>query len=215
MYDLTETNKINLPTTPDTLPKEISDTIRELGRMWATSDLCPTISQETATSWSKLIEAWAAEPTLPLLIRKGSSIRGSEIIHRTGRILIPCDNSPAQWACYLALQGITPTLEEIKYGFKNDSIPISFAHKVREKELRKYHCTLGKFSVNRLGWKLCHIKPIGLKSRTSLSDIEINKLLQAFNDLLNPENHFLIPIQWSGLGEVPEFIEGYTNRNKK
>lgn len=106
-----------------------------------------------------------------------------------------------------------PTLASIKAGFFDDTIPVSFAHNAKEKEQRKYHCTLGKYSVNKAGWKLCHIKPVGLNSRTPLNNVGISELQRAFIDLLNPTNYFLLPIQWGGLGEAQEFIDGYA-RNK-
>jgi len=179
--------------------------------MWAHSDLCPCIEPQIEHSWSRLLDEWVADKNLPLLVRKSSLVRGSEVIHATGRKIVPCDNAPAQWSCNLAVQGLVPTLAEIKAWFLDDAIPVSFAHKAKEKERRKYHCTLGKFSVNKAGWKLCHIKPVGLNSRTPLNDVGISELRRAFVDLLSPTNYFLLPIQWGGLGEAQEFIEGYAS----
>ena len=202
---------MTVPVCPQLLPDDMSTMVRDLGRMWAHSDLCPYIKPAVERSWSHLLEAWVAEPELPLLVRKSSMVRGSEVLHASGRKIVPCDNAPAQWACNLAVQGCVPTIEAIKAGFENDTIPVSFAHKATEKERRKYHCTLGKFSVNKAGWKLCHIKSVGLNSRTPLIDIGIDALQLAFINLLSPENYFLLPTQWGGLGEAREFIDGYAS----
>jgi hypothetical protein len=146
---------------------------------------------------------------LPILVRKGSSVRGSEIVHSSGRRIIPCDNSPAQWAFNLAYCGKVPTTNEIKEMFSSDRVPISFSHKKAGKSQRRYHCTLGKFTVNKKKWKLCHFENVGLKSTQSLEDIDIALLKNKFFLLLSPQNHFLLSLDWGGLGEVKEFIDGF------
>lgn len=201
---------MTVPLCPKALPKNISDLVQELGTIWATSAICPRVSEGVMNAWSLLLQEWVADKDLPLLIRKSSLVRGKELIHTlSGRKIIPTDNAPAQWACNLALRGITPTLTQIRNDFVIDHIPVSFAHKANEKILRKYHCTLGKYSINKAGWKLCHIKSVGLATRADLVDIDISKLEQAFIDLLNPSNYFLLPISWGGLGETREFIDGF------
>jgi len=202
---------MTVPVCPKSLPEGMNSMVRELGRMWAHSDQCPRIKPGIEHSWARLLDEWVADQNLPLLVRKSSLVRGSEVIHSTGRKIVPCDNAPAQWACNLAFQGSVPTLAEVKAWFLDDSIPVSFAHKSNEKEQRKYHCTLGKFSVNKAGWKLCHIKPVGLNSRSPISQMEISELRRAFIDLLSPANYFLLPIRWGGLGEAQEFIDGFVD----
>ena len=199
----------SMPECPNQLPVNIGDLVGELGRLWAASNVCPQIEDKTKTAWNHLLNEWLDDASLPLLIRKSSLVRGSEMIHETGRRIIPTDNSPAQWACNLALRGITPTLSEIRSAFANDRIPVSFAHKKGEKEERKYHCTLGEYTVNKAGWKLCHIAAVGLNGRFPLYSMDIGQLKKAFFDLLSPSNYFLLPLQWGGLGEASEFVEGY------
>lgn len=198
-----------IPKCPDELPTNISNIVRNLGRLWADSNVCPHIENDIKISWDKLLSEWVDDTSLPLLIRKSSLIRGSEIIHSSGRRIIPTDNSPAQWSCNLALRGITPSIFEIREAFKNDSIPIAFANKKEEENQRKYHCSLGKYTINKNGWKLCHISAVGLNSQSIIRDIEINELKKAFLDLLSPSNYFLLPKEWGGLGETSEFIQGF------
>ncbi len=119
------------------------------------------------------------------------------------------DNSPAQWACHLALGSRVPSLSDIRDGFEKDTIPIAFAHKKEEKERRRYHKNLGAHSINKAGWKLCHIVPVGLNKHVLLAEIDVSDLKKAFVDLMSPSNYFLLPIKWGGLGEVPEFVEGF------
>ncbi len=183
--------------------------IYKLGSLWANSEACPRIKDSVKNGWNDLLKEWNTDDSLPLFVRKGSLARGSEIMHATGRKIIPTDNSPAQWACSLALRGKVPTILEIHDWFSKDEIPVSFAHKSIEREQRQYHCTLGKNGINDSGWKLCHIKPVGQKNRASLDLVDIDRLKQSFFDLLSPSNYFLIPKRWGGLGEVPEFIDGF------
>jgi len=111
--------------------------------------------------------------------------------------------------------GIVPTITEIREAFLNDNIPVSFAHKKEEKDQRKYHCTLGQYTINKDGWKLCHISAVGLNDRSSLSSIDIQELKKVFFNLLSPSNYFLLPKAWGGLGETDEFIKGYLSEKNK
>lgn len=199
-----------VPECPIELPAYVGESVQLLGKLWAGSSVCPHIAPEVIEGWDELLAQWRDDQSMPLLIRKASSaVRGSELEHSTERPIVPTDNSPAQWSCSLALQGIVPKIGEVRTAFENDTLPVSFAHKKHEKTMRRYHCTLGKYGVNKAGWKLCHIKPVGLTSRSSLATVPIQDLKTAFFRLMSPSNYFLIPLKWSGLGEVPEFIDGY------
>lgn len=202
----------HIPVCPISLPDGMDTLIHKLGSMWANSDACPRVAENVKDAWNKLLTDWIADDSLPLLIRKTSLVRGSELRHDSGRKIIPADNSPAQWACGLALRGKVPTITEIHEGFVRDEIPVSFAHKTKEREHRRYHCTLGKYSINNAGWKLCHINPVGQNSKASLETVEIEILKKSFFDLLSPSNYFLLPIKRGGLGEVQEFIDGFLGR---
>jgi len=70
-----------------------------------------------------------------------------------------------------------------------------------------YKCTLSaRDNVNKPGWKLCHMQDVGLSTRTPLEQIELRELTIRCRRLLSPSNHFVVPLYWAGLGEVPEFI---------
>jgi hypothetical protein len=72
----------------------------------------------------------------------------------------------------------------------------------------KYSGTLtAADSLNNRGWKLCHIEGVGLRSPTLLEDFPIDRLVAHFKLLLKPSNHFLVPLSWAGLGELPEVID--------
>jgi hypothetical protein len=200
-----------IPRCPEQLPANISTALRSLGRMWAECSVCPHIAQSTKTAWDSLLREWADDPLLPLLVRKSSLVRGSQINHSSGRSIVPTDNSPAQWVCHLALLDIVPSIQEIRDSITNDEIPVSFAHKSNERTERKYHRTLGRFSINKHGWQLCHIQDVGLNSRTPLEHTQINDLKAAFISLLSPTNFFVVPKEWGGMGDTVEFIEAFRN----
>jgi len=187
----------------------ISRLLGELGFLWAVADACPLIEDATRIAWDNLLKEWLDDSSLPLLIRLSSLARGSVVVNTSGREIVPTDNSPAQWTCSLATSGKVPTLSEIRERFAADKIPVAFAHKKAEEGQQKYHCILGKHSVNAAGWKLCHIKRVGLNTSLHVKDQDINTLKRAFFDFLSPSNYFLLPKRWGGLGETGEFLEGY------
>lgn len=181
--------------------------IQELGKFWKKSETNPKISEKVLSKWERLIDDWINDETLPIIIRKQTSIRGSETTHDSGRKIVTTDNSFSQWIYCNVLNGNTYSIEEIKDLLKKDNIPMSFAIKASEKEKIKYKKTLGNYSINKRGWKLCHIDPVGLKTKQSLEKIDIQDLENHFKKLANPRNMFLLPLQIGSLGEIQEFID--------
>jgi hypothetical protein len=86
-------------------------------------------------------------------------------------------------------------------------IPMSYAIKAVEKDKIKHKQILGKYSLNKLGWKLCHFEAVGLGKRTPANEIDIKELESHFLKLANPRNMFLLPLQIGDLGEIQEFID--------
>jgi hypothetical protein len=160
--------------------------------------------------WDALIESWVADPEMPLAVRKmGTGVRGGVTKHQSsGREIVLADNSPAQWAFSCAFRSHKWSVEELKSELRNDRVPFTFATKRSEKASVKYRATLSSCGIdlNKRGWKLCHVDPVGLKARTRIEDLPIDELKRHFRLLLRPSNHFLVPKCWSGLGELPEVI---------
>ena len=100
----------------------------------------------------------------------------------------------------------TYSLDEIKTMLFKDEIPMCFAIKKEDVNKVKYRKTLGQYSVNRRGWKLCHIDGVGLNSKMKIAEIEIAELENHFIKLANPKNMFLLPLEIGSLGEIQEFI---------
>lgn len=192
----------------DMIGADLRDKIKELGRLWKTSENCPKIPLSVLDSWERLISDWVADTSMPLIIRKGSA-RGREFLHPSGRKIIASDNTFALWVYHNALEDKTFTISEIKKMLENNNVPMVYALKKEEKEVAKHTKTLGKFSLSDADskWKLCHIEPVGLNSRKHISDLDIEKLIEHFKRYANPKNMFALPKEIGGLGEIKEFID--------
>ena len=118
-----------LLSSPASLPAGMVALVTELATLWAEAPERLRPSAGVVKYWDKLIAAWAAEPSLPLYVRKAKDNRGSVVLHASGRHLVPTDNSPAQWAFALAALGQTPTLESISRTIHADGIPVAMALK--------------------------------------------------------------------------------------
>lgn len=189
------------------IPQEFSSLLEAAGKQWAASNQRPRISSDMKKHWDSLVDAWAASQ-LPLVIRKSGELRGATVLHCTGRKLIIADNSPAQWAFSWAYAGHSYSLAQIEDMIQKDEVPFAFATKAAEKAHMAFKRTLlPSDCVNRRGWKLCHIKEVGLRTKTKLEDISIEILTEHFQNLLKPSNQFLIQLKLAGLGEVKEIIE--------
>ena len=192
---------------PAELPPELAAFVEGFGKAWAASALRPRPSDAALGHWAKLIDAWATASDLPLFVRKHANNRGSVVAHPSGRSLVPTDNSPAHWVYVLASSGECPTLDDIRSMLARDSIPVVMIQKGVEKPVARYHCFLRKeFNVNEFGWKLAHVKPVGLNNRASLADLPIERLQNHFRTFMSPANMFVVPSAWSGLAEVESVI---------
>lgn len=199
------TNKISL--WRSRLPDDLSHKLRDVGRLWASSRERPRLTFAAKAHWDELLDQWVASD-LPLAVRKSSSIRGSMVRHNSGRQIVICDNSPAQWAFRQAFEGHLPSILDIRVRLENNAIPFAFATKKAEKEHMAFTCTLSPSdNLNKSGWKLCHIKEIGLGTRMAIADLPIETLMTHFRFLMAPSNHFLVPLKWGGLGEIQEVTD--------
>lgn len=198
----------------DLVGTNIRNKIRELGCLWRLSERNLRISKDVLTSWNRLIEEWIEDETMPLIVRKNSQ-RGREFIHLSGRKIIVSDNTFAVWIYHNALNGKTFDIPEIKSKLNNNEIPMVYALSVEEKKFAKYTKTLGisSLSDSETKWKLCHIEPVGLKTRKSLDSLDINDIVESFKRFANPMNMFILPKEIGGLGEVQEFIDEQTYKD--
>ncbi len=201
--------ELDFPDAVERVPDEVRAGLEELAVTVNRSPHCLRFVEESVrTRWKKLLDEWEVAQDIPLLVRKGSGRRGSEVVHESGRKLVLCDNSPAQWGCWLAVGGRTPSVAQVREWFDCDAIPVAMALGAEERKQARYQCPLREYSVNLHGWKLCHIEPVGLNVRGPLDRIPIAKVQAAFRNLLDPANYFLLAKPLSGLGEVRAFQQG-------
>jgi len=88
--------------------------------------------------------------------------------------------------------------------------------KTVEKPIAKYHCILAKkYNVNQYGWKLAHIEGVGLKTRTPISNVPLERLVAQFHSLMAPANMFVVPLEWAGIAELGPVICAIRHHNEQ
>lgn len=189
---------------PQSFEPELLQALNLVATLWHNSPHRPTIAEDVLLAWDELLVAWVRDATMPLIVRSSKAAPGSEVIHQTNRVLIPSDNSPAQWAITLAERGETPNLEQVRQALLSDSIPFAMAIKAANKSKTKYFCNLDKLgnNPNKRNWKVGHIVPVGMKLRGDLHELPIRNLQTHFLDLMSPRNMYVVPKAWAGLSEI-------------
>lgn len=170
------------------------------------------LEQFAVAHWENLIKEWSTNPAMPLYIRKtnGRFPRGSEIIHKSGRVLIPCDNGPAHWSFSMCFNKNLLTLGEVQSFIQSDKIPIAMILKSYERS-SKYRFTRHEIDMpNFKGWKIAHKKKIGLQSRKPINEMDMEILIEHFVQFTNPANMFLFPLKYAGLAEIDEIIQVFS-----
>jgi hypothetical protein len=184
----------SLPVCPNPLPPDVEGELGRLASLWARHVARPRIDPEIAAHWERLIESWSTDESLPLLIRKTEKgiARGEVVVHDSGRELIPTDNSPASWSYLQAFSGVRLDLSDIRRALDADAIPVAIVVD-REMTVRARYkcCRVASPNPNRLGWKVCHKREVGLRGRGSLKHRRIADLQAHFRDFLSLSNIFL------------------------
>jgi len=174
---------------PDKAAEQLHDLLSELGSRWATSERRLHPSPIALRAWDDLLNKWV-HSDLPLILRIPSR-RGTFATHFSGRRMCFSDNGPAHWAFDLALQGQTPELSETVVR----KIPLTFLD------------TSSSRTLNKAGWKVCHIAPVSDRKRKKPEERSLDEVKSHFLRFLNPRNMFLIPMKISGVGEIPAVID--------
>lgn len=190
-----------------------SQPIRKIAEDWLISNERPRVDEDVLEAWDRLIVEWIGAADLPLLIRaKGS--RGQPFAHVTGRALVCADNSPANWALSSALKRRVPSISEIHESLATGRLPIALALKREERTSASYRGTLSAMdppNLNTLGWRVCHVLDIGIRSRGAIEDLPFERLATHFRLFLHPRNLFVVPKQLGCLGELPELKKVFRN----
>jgi hypothetical protein len=186
------------------------DALIDLGKKWAIDPARPRIGADTESAWMKLINDWVGENTLPLLVRKTNDNRGARIGGEGGRVLIPTDNSPAQWVFAMALSGQCPSLGQITELLERGKLPIAMILKTVERNGADYKGVLRNCPNTQAGgWKLAHIEGVKLGHRGIISACPSSKIKEHFIKFMSLKNMLVVPAEWAGLAEVQAFKDGY------
>lgn len=187
-------------------PQDLKRQMVKLAQLWAQDSTRPRIKPDVSNHWGALVSRWANDESLPLYVRKANRNRGSEVVHSSGRVVVPVDNSPAQWALALALLGEIPSIEDVRLAIQGDRIPVAMVLKTPERKVSRFKCVLSQVAnPNEADWKVAHVKAIGLRDRTDIRHISEATLKQHFLQFMTPSNMFVVPLQYAGLAEIPEF----------
>lgn len=203
-----------LPACPNPLPIDLDSELKRLAVLWAKHSTRPRLDPKVSAHWDRLLELWISDESLPLFIRKREKgiARGEITFHDSSRELVTTDNSPASWSYMAAFSGQRPSLDDVRRELDGDAIPVAM---VVDREMRaraRYKCCrISATSPNKLGWKVCHKRGVGLHGRTSLKQRPITDLYEHFRNFMSPSNIFLVPLFLGGLGEVPHFIEAISH----
>ena len=195
---------------PRELAPELLHPLELLAKAWATSAHRPHPSREIVVSWDQLVNAWAEASDLPLLVRKANGNRGHALTHTSGRTIVPVDNSSAQWVFRCAADGVVWDLNELRSRIME--IPVAQALDSRNGEKANAMftcCNSRKNGVSRLGWRLAHIEPVGLRAQWEACSIQ--QLKDHFKLLMSPSNMFVVPSAIGGVAEVPAVIQSVRN----
>lgn len=183
--------------------------LRRLASNWRESPTRPNISGHDALSWHGLLQEWVADRSLPLLVRMPRCGRGREIRHSGGRILIPTDDSPAMYMLSLAMEQRRPSRTGLQSALESGRFPIAHSLTAEERTRARYRGTLSEMdapNLYELGYSVCHITRVGLR-RVPLEERTEVELISHSLLFLTPVNMFVVPREYAGLGELPEFID--------
>lgn len=204
-----------IPRSPG-LSVTLRSAVLELGREWATSPDRPRPSPEVAAHWDRVVSSWADDVAVPLLVRKHDrrdNRRGSALQHNTGRVLVPVDNAAANWCMANALLGRRPTLAELATALDEHRLPVAMILARGEGEGARCRGLLGRCDdtpdLNDLGWKVAHLRAVGLRQRAKLTEVPLGALQDHMRRLLSPSNMILVPKSHGALAEVPEFLAAF------
>jgi len=203
-----------IPQAPSVAPSSIRDGLVSAALAWYDDPQRPRVPADMIHTWDGLLEAWVNEPSLPLFVRKARDNRGHALIHtESGRVIVPTDNSPAHWSMALALCGTCPELDELHALVAADRIPVAMVIKAAEKIQARYKCTRQSTAgPNQKGWKVAHVADVGLGYTDAITEIALNELKAHFIRFLSPRNMFLVPKEYAGVAETPEFIAAFRER---
>lgn len=183
--------------------------LRRLASNWRESPARPCITGQDALAWHAVMQEWVRDRSLPLLVRRPRLGRGREIGHHSGRIVIPTDDSPAMYMLSLAMERRLPSRQTLLDALESGRMPVAAALTAEERQNARYRGTVANMdapNLLELGYSICHITQVGLRRFPLAERTEIELVAHSLL-FLSPVNMFVVPRQYAGVGELPEFID--------
>jgi hypothetical protein len=198
---------------PSVAPPSIRDGLVLAAAAWFDDPARPRLAERTLDQWDNLLAEWISDPRLPRIVRRARNNRGHLLEHRSGRGIVPADNSPAHWSITLAFAECCPSLQEVRDMLASDKLPMAMVFKAEEKVGARFRCTRQAVrGPNSLGWKVAHIDDVGLGYTGDVLNTPVDALHVHMRRFLSPRNMFLVPKEYAGVAETPEFREAFGNR---
>jgi hypothetical protein len=183
--------------------------LRRLASNWRESPSRPQVTGYDALWWHGVMEEWVRDRSMPLLVRRPRLGRGREIFHPCGRVLVPTDDAPAMYMLSLAMEHRQPDRKTLYAALTEGRMPVGAVLTEEERAAARYTGTVSGMdapNLSELGYSLCHITHVGLR-RVPLQERTEVELLAHTLLFLSPVNMFVVPKEYAGLGELPEFID--------
>jgi hypothetical protein len=182
----------------------IADGITELARSWKADPARPTVAAEIETQYEELVEDWVDDSSVPLLIRKQKKNKGHILKHKTGRLLVPVDNAPANWFLSSALKGKHISLSNILPWLESGQLPVAMIPDKGAIYRGKQKINMDPPNLNTEGWTIRHTAGLELGQR-EITKMDLPDLQDHMRKFLSPRNMFLIPKEYGGLAECEAF----------
>ncbi len=179
----------------DGVLEELRQPLAEFGRQWARSPYRPRPTEAALQAWDTFLNSWIASG-LPLVLRDARRRHRRDTCSNGGEAIF-ADNTPANWAFSLALEGVVPDLCSWTSETIESHVPMSLIARLPGV----------KRDLNKFGWKVCHIEPVPDRKRRKIGSAPMDIVEAAFRCFLSPRNVFLIPKSIAGAGELPEVVE--------
>lgn len=185
------------------------ESLRRLAENWRESPARPCVSGKMALAWHQRVSEWVNDPDAPLLVRYGKGHRGEIVPHPCGRVIVIVDDAPAYYFLSLALEERLPTVAQLRRNIEEGRFPVARSLTQAERFDARYSGTLDSMDapdLRELGYALCHVTQIGLRRGTLIERSPVELLAHSLL-LLSPINSYVVPRQYGGLGELPEFVD--------
>ncbi|MBM3784227.1 MAG: hypothetical protein FJW30_07685 [Acidobacteria bacterium] len=183
--------------------------LRRLASNWRESPARPAVPGDVALRWHARVLEWVHDPSVPLLIARGSGNRGACVLHeKSGRNLLSVDDAPSEYLMTLALRGRILEIPEMMERLRDGRMPVARRLSAMERPGADYTGTLDSMDgpdLASLGYSIRHVTQVGVRNGGLQERAEVELIAHSLL-LLSPINAFVVPLAYAAIAELPEFI---------